>query len=230
MNKKFYTPQEVIQEIAKSLKSKLQEHAKLKAKKAINDLEDEDNIPELDTSISPEKRVLNKAKVDDVKYGKEKVGDSSIATRAMKHNDRQNRAHDLDVSDRKRYEKTSERLKEKKYNQSLNKSNYGPKGAGQYTQADNERRKNSIHGNVGDISSEYSSVKMKTGANATGGQGKRKFDEDMKKLKTKNKKQPVTSLKDMSPEKQAKLKELYETKMKKGEKLKNLLEKIHKKK
>jgi len=229
---KIYTPQEVVQEITKSLKSKLKEYARLKGKKAVEDLEDNDHLPELETTPSPDKEILTKAKIDTVKYGKEKGGDSSIAARAMKHNDRQDRAHDLGQADKKRFETSAERLKSKKISNAakpLDKSNYGPKGGGQYSQADNERRKNSIHGNVGDISSEYSSVKMKTGANASGGQGKTKFNEDMKKLKAKNKKQPVTSMKDMSPEKKAKLKELYETKVKKSEKLKNLLTKIKEK-
>jgi len=272
---KTYTPLEVVEEIRKSLTSKLKEYSRAKAKAIVDDLEDDDNMPEIDTSPNPEKNVLQKD-TDTKKYvdrherkmaNKPKPAqdwsglneDRAPKTRrnyektAYKPNlpkseglkkakvdagkdvmtkvkIRKERAQKMGAADRKRFQTTSERLKDKrnaeKANKSLEKSNYGPKGAGLYSQADNAKRKSH---NVGDMEAGYAKIKIKDGANASGGQGKGKLNDDMRKLKAKNKKQPVTSLKDMPPEKQAKLKELYEKKIKKSEKLKNLLIKIREK-
>jgi len=215
-SERLYSPQEMVTAIAKSLSSKLKEYNKTKAKAVVKDLEDEDNMPEIDTSPSPEKNILQKAKVD---AGKDVIDKVNI---------RRKRAQEMGTADRKRFQTTKERLKEKRdlenIKKPLEKSNYGPKGAKLYNQADNERRKGGAKGNV-EIESGYSSVKMKTGANSSGGQGKTKLNREMAALKAKNKKQPVTSLKDMSPEKQAEMLKLYSPKIKKNEKLKIFLEK-----
>jgi len=159
---------------------------------------------------------IKKARIDDGKAVMEKV------------KIRKERASDAGKIDKKRYEKTSERLKQSRDQDKMEKSNYGPKGAELYNQADNAKRKAKNVGEAG-----YASIKVKAGSNASGGQGKTKLNEDMKKLNAKNKKQPVQSMKDMSPEKQAEMKALYEktekTEVKKTEKLKKLLEKIKQK-
>jgi hypothetical protein len=73
-------------------------------------------------------------------------------------------------------------------NSLLGKSNYGPKGMGQYNQADNVRRKQS---NANEVITAPGNVKVKTGANASGGQGKQRLHQEMKQLASKNRKQPV---------------------------------------
>jgi hypothetical protein len=70
----------------------------------------------------------------------------------------------------------------------LDKSNYGPKGAGQYTAADNVRRKQA---NAGDQPTGIQGIKVKTGANASGGQGKAQLNRENAKILSMNRKQPV---------------------------------------
>jgi hypothetical protein len=70
----------------------------------------------------------------------------------------------------------------------LGKSNYGPKGAGQYTAADNVKRK---QGNASEVQTAPGNVKVKTGSNASGWQGKQRLNAEVIQLKRKNKEQPV---------------------------------------
>lgn len=84
-------------------------------------------------------------------------------------------------------------------NRPMRKSNYGPKGMGQYSQADNAKRKQS---NSADIETGIQGIKLKTGANATGGQGKQIFNHKMNEINKINRKQPV---KTYSPEEKAAL-------------------------
>jgi hypothetical protein len=70
----------------------------------------------------------------------------------------------------------------------MGKSGYGPKGGGQYTAADNVRRKQS---NANDVITAPGSVKVKTGANVSGGQGKQRLNQEVRAIHAKNRKQPV---------------------------------------
>lgn len=113
---KKYTELELAQNILDTLQKSIKKRKV--AKKVIKDLEDADNIANKVSSDDLPKgsgSVMQKAKIDDHKYGKEKGGDSSIATRAMKHNDRIDRAAELGEADKKRFKTAKEKLKEKKY-------------------------------------------------------------------------------------------------------------------
>jgi len=69
-------------------------------------------------------------------------------------------------------------------NSALNKSNYGKfKGGSQYVAADNVRRK---QGNANEVITAPGNVKIKTGANASGGQGKQRLNQQMKEIAAKN--------------------------------------------
>jgi len=282
-----YTPIEVVQELVKSLKSKLKAKAdKDKAKRLLADLEDSDYVAEVGNTPDTEINVMDKGALKinpdaatdkSIKRNADKkiknpdkpdykgLNDKAPVTRSNynkiaykpnlpksedldkcndikkaridkgkgvieKVNIRKERARDLGAADKKRHEKTSERLQNTRDQARMEKSNYGPKGADLYNPADNAKRKAK---NVGDIEAGYAKIKIKAGSNASGGQGKTKLNEDMRKLAAKNKKQPVTSMKDMSPEKQAEMKKLYnkteKSEVKKTEKLKKLLEKIRQK-
>jgi hypothetical protein len=106
----------------------------------------------------------------------------------------------------------------------MKKSGYGPKGGGQYTPADNVRRKAA---NVGDIETGLAGVKVKTGANRTGGQGKRSLEDTVRKIHAKNRKQPVRSV-ELSDEEKKRLTDRIERK--KSSSLKDFMGRIDRKK
>jgi len=69
----------------------------------------------------------------------------------------------------------------------LGKSNYGPKGAGQYSQADNAKRKQANASEEPAVGS----IKVKTGANSSGTQGKWRMNQQVAEAKRKSRKSPV---------------------------------------
>ena len=94
-----------------------------------------------------------------------------------------------------------------KDNGKFKKSNYGPKGTELYNQADNEKRKER---NTGDVVGEGPNKQVKAYTTKTGQiTAKEQADMLARQDKKKNKKQKVTSLKDMSPEKQEEMRRLY---------------------
>ena len=68
------------------------------------------------------------------------------------------------------------------------KSGYGPRGMGQYDPAANQKRK---LGNVADTETGIQGIKVKTGANASGGQGKVRLERQWRAEQKRNKRQPV---------------------------------------
>jgi len=95
--------------------------------------------------------------------------------------------------------KTNQKSKSSLTKTPFQKSNYGPKGGGQYTAADNVKRKQA---NASDIDTGLQGIKVKSGANASGGQGKQRLNAEVRQLHAKNKKQPV---KIFTPEEKAAL-------------------------
>jgi GNAT superfamily N-acetyltransferase/predicted GNAT family acetyltransferase len=89
----------------------------------------------------------------------------------------------------------------------MDKSNYGPKGAGQYSQADNEKRKRTNTG----VETGIQGIKEKSGQNASGAQGKAIAAQKEKQYKALNRKQPV---KTFSEEEKKALQEKYNSKEK----------------
>jgi len=224
-NEKKYTPLEVIQELVKSLKKALSDKNtknRKAAKKLIADLDDPNDIAEVNIDTLPvsEEAVLDKGALD-----LDNASKKSIKRNAEKDNKPKLKIagiNDKKPVSRKRYEKTTIKPNLPK-SEEMAKSNYGPKGMKQYKQADNAKRKAK---NVGEQELGMQGIKVKSGSNASGGQGKTALATENRKISAKNKKQPVTSLKDMSPEKQAEMNALYGTK--KTEKLKILLDKVRK--
>lgn len=236
---KTYTSDEIVKKIIESLKKNdklvLKQRKKI-AQEISEDLDDADNDAEVDKNSLPvgKKKVLIKGdpKTPRAKYEKKQQIGRNRSDRGLRekgvHGTYENRgesmAGQLEGKDRK--EEHANKLKELKAmpKPDLTKSNYGPKGGGQYTQADNERRKNSKKGNVADQEMGIQGIKVKTGANASGSQGKKQLDQDMKKLKAKNKKQPVKNI-ELSP----KEKKAIEDRMNSKNKLKNFMSKIKEK-
>jgi len=229
-----YTPEEIAYKVLESIKelAKASSRRHKASKKVIEDLEDADMEAEVDPEELPvrEESILHKEAAADP--NKEKY-----LNRRQRKMDKKGVKKPADYSGindkrsvtRKKYMKLASKPNLPKSEQPMEetqKSNYGPKGMGLYSQPDNERRKNSKKGNVGDIESGYAKIKMKTGANASGGQGKRSLSDEMRKLKAKNKKQPVKNV-ELSDEEKKKI----EDRANKKNKLKDFMKKVeHKRK
>ena len=98
--------------------------------------------------------------------------------------------------------------------QDLNKSNYGPKGKDQYTTADNVKRK---AGNIGDKVGEGPNTNVKAYSTKPGQlSAKAQAALIEAKQRQQNKKQPVKTLADMTPEEQVAMKAKYADPVKKS--------------
>lgn len=85
-------------------------------------------------------------------------------------------------------------------------SAYGPKGGGQYSPTDNMKRKKTRTSEEREAAGSNKAVRQYTTS------GSKMSDTRFNNLQRQNKKQPVQNFKDMSPEKKAEMKRLYETK------------------
>jgi hypothetical protein len=98
----------------------------------------------------------------------------------------------------------------------LNKSNYGPRGFGQYSEVDNIKRKAN---NVGDVMQDIGPNRNVKAFSTKPGQlsAKQQANQEAKKLNAANRKAPVTTFSEMSEEKKEELRQMYEKKGNKGE-------------